>query len=162
MPAPRKRRRNKSPGDPGALRARIWLAGGLLLLVLIASAALIFWKRDRPGSAAAVPRSRPAPQAAGLADERQVFATYGGSASCKDCHEEAFELWQKSNHGLAERPWNAAMDGMAFQPGRMFAHGSQQTTVGMSNGQPQVTTTGPIGQREPTFQIRTLPEAGFA
>src|ERR1035438_5096991 len=42
-------------------------------------------------------------------DEQKVFAQYGGSESCKDCHAEEYDLWKKSNHGLAER---------LVQPGR--------------------------------------------
>jgi predicted CXXCH cytochrome family protein len=64
-----------------------------------------------------------------LEDEAKVFAQYGGSASCKDCHEEAYEGWKTSHHALAERPPNPATDRPAFEPARSFLHASQQTSV---------------------------------
>src|SRR5271165_4691320 len=33
-----------------------------------------------------------------LEEERSVFARYGGSASCRDCHQEQFVLWKGSHH----------------------------------------------------------------
>ena len=38
-----------------------------------------------------------------IPDEKDVFAGYAGSASCKDCHGEAYDLWKTSNHAMAER-----------------------------------------------------------
>lgn len=78
-----------------------------------------------------------------IQDEREVFAGYAGSASCRGCHEEAFALWEASNHGRAEREPEPAMDGPAFDPTRTFAHGSQSTTVGSTNGAYRVVTIGP-------------------
>jgi len=46
---------------------------------------------------------RSAPSRAVVEDEKTVFAAYAGSASCRECHKEAYDLWAKSNHGLAER-----------------------------------------------------------
>src|SRR5882724_1902975 len=65
------------------------------------------------------------PTKALLDDERSVYAQYGGSPSCRSCHEEAFTLWKTSNHALAERPLDPALDRTAFQPSRTYREGSQ-------------------------------------
>lgn len=31
---------------------------------------------------------------------------YSGSASCKECHQKFYDLWEPSNHGKAMQPWN--------------------------------------------------------
>ena len=59
---------------------------------------------------------------------------YAGSASCRECHAEAYDKWSKSNHGLAERPVEAGRDQAAFAPARTFRHGSQTTAVALTNG----------------------------
>jgi Flp pilus assembly protein TadD len=33
--------------------------------------------------------------------------TYSGSASCKECHERFYKLWEPSHHGKALQPWSA-------------------------------------------------------
>jgi Flp pilus assembly protein TadD len=35
--------------------------------------------------------------------------TYAGSASCKECHERFYKLWEPSNHGKALQPWSAEL-----------------------------------------------------
>jgi tetratricopeptide (TPR) repeat protein len=80
-----------------------------------------------------------------LAEQQAVFATYGGSASCRECHEEAFAAWERSNHGLAERAVSEAMDKPAFDPPRQFRHGTQATRVNWQAGTGQVHTDGPHG-----------------
>ena len=32
---------------------------------------------------------------------------YAGSASCKECHEKFYKLWEPSHHGKALQPWSA-------------------------------------------------------
>ena len=59
---------------------------------------------------------------------------YVGAESCRECHADAYALWAKSNHGLAERPLRADMDQTAFVPARTFHHGSQSTSVYFTNG----------------------------
>lgn len=34
---------------------------------------------------------------------------YVGSASCRECHEEFYDLWEPSNHGKALQPWSAEL-----------------------------------------------------
>jgi len=62
-----------------------------------------------------------------LPDQARTYATYGGSASCRECHEEEIAAWAGSHHGLAERAPAAAMDETAFIPARTFKHETQQT-----------------------------------
>lgn len=83
-----------------------------------------------------------------LENEKQTYAAYGGSASCKGCHEEAYETWSKSHHGMAERLPDATHDETAFAPPRMFHHATQQTTTRKSNGTYQVVTAGLISTQE--------------
>ena len=61
-------------------------------------------------------------------------STYAGSASCRECHSEAYALWAKSNHGLAERAASAKLDQMAFMPAHSLQSGSQITSIGFTNG----------------------------
>ena len=75
-------------------------------------------------------------------DEQKVFAQYGGSESCKDCHPEEYALWKKSNHGLAERLVQPARDQKSFDPAQTFKHGTQTSTANWSNGVAFVTAIG--------------------
>ena len=81
-------------------------------------------------------------------DEQKVFAEYGGSESCKDCHAEEYNLWQKSNHGQAERPVQPARDRADFDPAKTFQHGSQTSTASWSNDVAFVTAIGLSGKPE--------------
>jgi tetratricopeptide (TPR) repeat protein len=76
------------------------------------------------------------------ADEKKVFAEYGGSASCKKCHRAIYATWKDSNHGLAERQPIPAMDERAFNPPRTFQYGSQETSVSQTNGRYEIRTLG--------------------
>ena len=60
-----------------------------------------------------------------LAPEKEVYEQYAGSSSCKECHEAAYQAWEKSNHGLAEREYLADMDEAGFKPKQTLTHGSQ-------------------------------------
>ena len=77
-----------------------------------------------------------------LENEQQTFAGYGGSASCKECHAEAYELWARSHHGLAERLPATNLDQTAFEPSRNIQPRSPQTSVHGRNGSYAITTTG--------------------
>ena len=80
--------------------------------------------------------------------EQKVFAQYGGSESCKDCHAEEYELWKKSNHGLAERLVQPERDRADFDPTQTFKHGTQTSTASWSNGVAFVTAIGLSRQPE--------------
>ena len=75
-------------------------------------------------------------------DEKKIFSQYGGSESCKDCHEEEYDLWKKSNHGLAERLVQPERDRADFDPAQTFKHGTQTSTASWSNGVATVTAIG--------------------
>jgi len=90
-----------------------------------------------------------------LEDEKKVFAMYGGSASCRECHEEAYEAWRTSHHGLAERDPRATMDDAAFVPERTFVHGTQQTTVRKRGEEYEVVTAG-LGGTNEAFAVQRI------
>lgn len=74
--------------------------------------------------------------------EKELYATYAGAESCRQCHAKEFEAWSKSHHGLAERKIDPAIDKAAFDPPRSFVHGSQTTEVKMQGDQFEVVTLG--------------------
>lgn len=71
-----------------------------------------------------------------------ALAAYGGSASCRECHAEAFGAWTKSHHALAERNVAESLDRNAFEPGRPVMHGAQMSQTSWHSGQPQFTAPG--------------------
>ncbi len=108
------------------------------------------------------PRTSPSNRAAGasnnsfsLESEPQTFASYAGSASCKECHAEAYELWARSHHGLAERLPEAKLDQAAFEPAQTFRHGTQQTSARASNGHYEIVTTG-LQRTQQVFQAERV------
>jgi hypothetical protein len=84
----------------------------------------------------------------GLSEQKATYASYGGSASCRECHEEAFAAWAGSHHALAERATSAALDENAFAPARTFKHGSQQTAFRTNQGRYELITAGLHGTNE--------------
>ncbi len=90
-----------------------------------------------------------------LENDQQTHAAYGGSVSCKACHEEAYELWAKSHHGLAERSPDAPHEHPAFEPGRTFRHGTQQTSLRQTNGHFEIKTAG-LSQTQEVFQVERI------
>jgi tetratricopeptide (TPR) repeat protein len=133
---------------------RHWLPWGTALLALIALALCWWYLRTPPPSSPAQPPASPSAASAAnpdiakvnffqLAPEKEVFAQYGGSESCRECHAEAYEHWRRSNHALAERPVDPARDRPAFDPPRAFHHGTQFTGVRYENGRFEVRTPGP-------------------
>lgn len=112
-----------------------------------------WWGGNRPTPSIPVfqdTNSKPplAAKAFRLEDENEVFSAYAGSASCRECHETAYDLWAGSNHGLAERLVQAGMDKAAFDPARSFAHGTQRSEVCWVDGQAQATSLGLSGKAE--------------
>ena len=101
-------------------------------------------------------RNKPSKGLYAFEDDRKVFAAYAGSASCRECHEEEHELWRTSNHALAEREVEPAMDQRAFDPGRGFTHGSQSTTASWTNDTPAVTCIGLSGKQEMHPVVRVI------
>lgn len=83
-----------------------------------------------------------------LSEQKATYASYGGSASCRECHEEAFAAWAGSHHALAERTPSAALDENAFAPAHTFKHGSQQTRFHTNQGRYELITAGLHGTNE--------------
>jgi len=104
-----------------------------------------FWHASRP---------RPNTQtnlekvAFALPEQKQVFASYAGSASCRECHREAFDAWAVSHHGLAERPIDKKRDQSAFDPPRAFTHVSQSTALRWQGEAAEVRTGNMDGTNE--------------
>ncbi len=77
-----------------------------------------------------------------------MFAQYAGSQSCRECHRDAYALWEKSNHANAERLPNPAIDQSAFDPERKFHHGSQDSVATAKDDRFVVKTLGFDGRHE--------------
>ena len=74
--------------------------------------------------------------------DKDLYATYAGAASCRECHPKESDAWSKSHHGLAERDLNPALDKAAFDPPRAFDHGSQKTQIRAADDKYEVATLG--------------------
>lgn len=131
----------------------------LLALILLVGGTSLHWVNLWGAG-----RSSPARlNVARLAEQTAVFATYGGSASCRECHEEEFAAWTGSHHGQAERAPSTAMDEAAFVPSRAFKHESQQTSVRNNGGRYEVIATGLHGTNEvfPVQRVLGLRGLGY-
>ncbi len=96
-----------------------------------------------PAQAAAPAREGPV-----LTPQDEVHAQYGGSKSCRECHEVAYKGWMNSNHGLAEREYASAMDEKAFSPKQSLVHGKDASETFLdANGRPNILTRGRDNQR---------------
>jgi predicted CXXCH cytochrome family protein len=71
-----------------------------------------------------------------------VFALYAGSASCRDCHRQAYDRWGSSHHAQAERPLALGLDLPAFYPPRTVRHGSQTSEVRFAAQRFEILTPG--------------------
>lgn len=90
-------------------------------------------------------------------EDQALYATYGGSPSCKDCHEEAYKLWENSHHGLAERMMDPVLEAAAFQSHfNKIRHGSQVSSVTNNNGTYEIHTLGLSGRIERFVPKRVL------
>jgi tetratricopeptide (TPR) repeat protein len=113
----------------------------------VAVGAAVFFVNRRPIDLGVVsPREEATPAVAVGAGDKEVFAAYAGSASCRDCHAKEYDLWAKSHHGLAERAADPALDKAAFEPPRSFDHGTQRTEVRASGDKFAVVTPGLDGK----------------
>ena len=80
--------------------------------------------------------------------EAEAHARYAGSASCRECHQEVYDKWLASNHGMAERPFDEKLDKAAFEPAHVFTHGTQTSEACVREGRREVTTLGFDNKRE--------------
>ncbi|HOX03129.1 MAG TPA: tetratricopeptide repeat protein [Candidatus Paceibacterota bacterium] len=147
--------RSRAPSKGGRRRAAPAVAVGLAVLLLVGIG--ILWKKDAGRQPAG---SHPAPSAEAVkayhARDAAVFTNYSGSASCRECHLEAYEAWRGSHHALAERDLDAALDRAAFDPPRTFTHGSQTSTVRARGERYELLTPGWGGQTGPYPARRVL------
>jgi len=74
------------------------------------------------------------------------YAAYGGSGSCAECHERAYEEWRQSHHAKAQRLLLPELDHEAFEPRRTIHHGTQTATAEVQNGRYTITTIGSEGK----------------
>ena len=78
------------------------------------------------------------------------FSNYSRSAdSCRACHAKEFASWASSNHGMAERAFDAKLDDAAFEPAKEIAHGTQKSSTRLHDGKPELLTTSLANKTEP-------------
>ena len=159
MSRPRSPRKpDRSPAAPPGERRRgaHWLWLGPLLGVALGFALVAL----RPGGLHPAPTGSAQPGRAASAPviepESALAGQYGGSASCRECHPQAYELWEHSHHALAERPVRADLDAPAFSPTRTFRHGTQATTTQARDGRFEVVTKDLSGQPVPQPVARVI------
>ena len=92
------------------------------------------------------------------APQTNIYEAYVGSASCRECHAEAFKKWAGSHHAEAERLIQTNRDQAAFVPAREFKHGTQKTFVQWHNGQAQIAGFGLNHQWETNPVARVIGE----
>jgi tetratricopeptide (TPR) repeat protein len=110
------------------------IAGALCALVAVAFLGWRAYIASPPKNGLRLPASFQ------LEPEDKAFAQYAGSASCRDCHSEAYHAWKHSHHGLAERPLDPAIDRVAFDPPRLISHGSQTSEARVSGDRCELVT----------------------
>jgi tetratricopeptide (TPR) repeat protein len=147
MSAPKRRLKNesRSPASKRSLPGAV--AVGFLFVLILAGLWVGAQRVIRPDWLSS--RSVDLPSAYIMEPEGTAFAGYAGTASCRECHEEEWNLWMLSNHRWAERTGDVNLDDTAFDPPRSFPHGTQTTEVRSTNGQYQVVTLGYDGRTEP-------------
>ena len=112
-----------------------------ILIFMSIAVALVFRKDELSESQKSKPEQS-ASDNRSFANQDALYAAFGGSASCRECHQAEFDSWKSSHHALAERLPIPALDDPAFIPARTFQHGTQQTTVRTNNGHYEIVTAG--------------------
>jgi predicted CXXCH cytochrome family protein len=88
-----------------------------------------------------------------LLPDEVVHAGYAGSASCKDCHEKAFQGWETSNHGMAEREVRPETEENSFTTKKSLTHGKDQSEVFLgADGLLKVLTRG-LGDQKREYPV---------
>lgn len=150
-------RKNQQPAGPAGRNPpqrprgrKLLLAAGVLILLAAAAAWLL------PGGSSRITNPRwPQFGPTQPEDERAIFARYGGSTSCRECHAEEYALWEKSNHGLAERPLREDLDRTAFVPSREIPLPGEVGRAEWDASGPGVTCVGISGspERHPVARV---------
>ncbi|HWX19252.1 MAG TPA: multiheme c-type cytochrome, partial [Candidatus Binatia bacterium] len=149
VPLPRRPVRTRS-SRTRAVRVGAAAVGIFVLLVL---AAWSLWRGRAPQGSTRLAATAPL-----IEDEQKVFARYVGSASCRGCHEEQYDLWKTSHHGLAERAIQSDRDRLAFDPPRSLRYGTQTSEFQWTNGTAKVTVLGLSGKAEAHHPVRVIGE----
>ena len=118
----------------------------LAVILAVGSGVWIWQTKKQPSVEQPVAKSSASIAALPVASDREVFATYAGSESCRECHVEAYNKWAHSHHALAERSIDAQLDRKAFEPARNIKHGTQTSEARTRDGQFQLTTMGADGK----------------
>jgi tetratricopeptide (TPR) repeat protein len=92
------------------------------------------------------------------AQDASVYTNYSGSASCLECHPEAYHKWAGSHHSEAERLLQTNRDRAAFDPAREFKHGTQRTLAQWRNGQALIAGFGPSRLWQTNAVVRVIGE----
>ena len=151
---PRKKRaKGLSPNTGGT---RFGLSPAWFLVLVAAMGGALFLARrpseqNRAGAPATTGNLPPL-----VEPEAQAYAGYGGSASCRRCHAEAYDLWSASHHGHAERSPRADLDREAFDPPRTFRHGTQTTSIRLEGDLFQIVSLGLSRQAETQTIVRVI------
>lgn len=128
-----------------------WL---LVVSIILGGGLLLAWRHFHPNDVNSLVKSEVSKPIA--EPEAQAYAGYGGSASCKNCHEEAYKLWRTSNHAHAERPPEADLDKDAFEPPRTFPHGTQTTSIRRDGDHYEIASIGLSGRMETQTVARVI------
>lgn len=140
----------KSRKAPGQRTGKVvLLASALVFVIPLLFAVLIATSRSRF-------KSGSSSSAVGTNSDAAVFASYGQSPTCKSCHEEAFQNWEKSHHARAERPMEPALDTSAFEPAHRIKHGTQESEARIAEGNFQLITQGLSRTNQPFDVARVI------
>jgi tetratricopeptide (TPR) repeat protein len=149
----KKHQPNPSTPPPRKLPLLIKLGVPAAILITVFGAWLFRGEARKAFRTAAPPKL---PEVFKLEDETEAFAQYAGSASCRSCHEEAYQLWRTSNHGMAERIPLPHLEDPAFVPARSFEHGTQKTEVRKEGDHYEIFTPGLDGTNGPFVVDRVI------
>ncbi len=147
-----KRSKQAAPAPlPPASNWQRWAFGATFILAVALGTAWIKKEslRSRP------PESSPEQISFQLEPEKEVFAQYAGSESCRECHQEAFDLWMPSNHKLAERLTSDALDSSSFENQPAFTHGGVESKAERNDDQYLISTLGFEGAKT-SFEVNRV------
>ena len=138
-------------------------SGGLAVVIAAAVAVIVaILKSEPPSGSRNVESTKNTSLAKGNAlrhwqpeEESKAFAQYAGSKSCRECHQDQFDLWLGSDHQLAERLPEAGMDGMAFNPHREIKQPHQTSDISSKDGRFHIATRGLSGKKE-SFEVERV------
>jgi tetratricopeptide (TPR) repeat protein len=143
------KRQRLKPQRPGN---RHLIAVSIVGLLALGLAVVLLLRKNEKRT---IPSSQPTTPVSTNSDAR-IFAIYGTSPTCKSCHEEAYQNWERSHHALAERDMDPALDQRAFDPPWRISHGSQNSLARFADGEFQFVTQGLNGTNQPFNVARVI------